>query len=114
MSREIKDQRNCPRVRIKCGATVRGEHSWVMSICENISENGFFIRELGNEGVGSLIKLELELPDRDLPLVAEGRVVWRGKYNGIRNGGGIAFTRILKDDRKWLAEFVSKELSGKD
>jgi Tfp pilus assembly protein PilZ len=94
-------------VRVKCRATIRGDRSWVFSVCENISEGGFYIRDLGNEVVGNIVKLEMELPDRDYPLVAEGRVVWQGN-NGSGNGGGLAFTRILKSDRKWLSDFVKK------
>ena len=101
------ERRRTLRVRVKCRATVRGSSSWIFSICENISEEGFFIRDVGNEETGNHVKLELELPDRDYPLITEGRVVWR-IYNGSRSGGGLVFTRMLKTDREWLADFIDK------
>ena len=104
---EAEQRRRYLRARVNCRATIRGNHSWVFSVCENISEDGFYIRDMGNEIVGNSVKIELELPDRDYPLVAEGRVVWR-KNNGLRSGGGLVFTRILKSDRKWLSDFIDK------
>jgi len=106
----VNNQRRYNRVNVKCCASVRGERSSVLSICENISEGGFFMRCLGKENVGSKIKFELELPERDLPLVAEGYVVWRNEDNP-RDGGGVTFTRMLRSDREWLADFVLKKSS---
>ncbi len=93
-------------LRIPVAARVKfreGEREEVW-FTQDLSEGGLFLKAERPPFVGTLLDLEISLPDVPNLVRARGDVVWR--QEGI--GCGVRFMRITQENRKTLREYIEK------
>ena len=102
-------KRRHQRAVIQSNVTFRGESYWQTCHAENISEGGIFIRALPKDTVGTEADLEFEIPNKDMPVMAKGEVVWCEKDENESVGCGMKFTRLYRLDRQLIQEFIAEK-----
>lgn len=83
------------------------------SVTKNIGAGGICLIVYKKVDVGSLLSLELRLPEHYSVIEAKGRVVWSSSFRieGDRRDRydlGIEFTQISESDRQKLSQYVFK------
>jgi len=85
----------------------RKEEIW---FTQDISEGGLFLKTENPPFVGTIMKLEISLPDVPKLVLLKGDVIWR--HDG--KGCGIRFLRITKEQRKVLRTFIEGAEEGQE
>jgi uncharacterized protein (TIGR02266 family) len=105
-------------LRLKVGLSIEYQSLglWQESATFNLSAWGVFIRTAVPFDAGEEVILRFQVPERDHPIRAMGRVVWANadpsKWGGM--GMGIQFLDLSEDDHAaielYLARLVSSQL----
>jgi hypothetical protein len=112
------EKRDAPRIPERCTVSYRAvdgsEHNpkRIASQTLNLSSSGLCLVSTEALEPDLHLALELQVADREEPLVAIGRVVWCDR-DGDRFRVGICFTWLREEDRADLpaiAAYVSKRL----
>ena len=105
---EYPQTRRHPRARIQCNVTFRGESCWQTCRAENISEGGIFLRAIPADCVGTEVDLEFEIPNKELPVMAKGEVIWC-ESDGDKElaGCGVKFLHLYRMDREFIQQYIA-------
>ncbi|MEW5692152.1 MAG: PilZ domain-containing protein [Candidatus Hydrogenedentota bacterium] len=80
------------------------------TVTKNISGNGLLFQTDENIPVGTIIKIEIHLPDQRPPIVTQARVVWVEELEEKKYDWGICFTDISREDQQRIIEYINKNL----
>jgi c-di-GMP-binding flagellar brake protein YcgR len=78
----------------------------------NISEGGLSIMILEKVRVGTLLSLNIALPDADQPIIATGRVLWIEEFTIYSTEAytfyecGVEYVNILSQDQENICHYV--------
>lgn len=104
---EVVERRAAPRIAVELPICLRvaSAADAVHGRSVNISKSGVFIATHHPPPIGTLIDIELELPDKKLLLHAKGQVM-RHSPPGAPPGVGVAFTDISYEAQELLDELT--------
>jgi Tfp pilus assembly protein PilZ len=111
---ERKYQRLNTAVKIIYGVMAK-MHRPFSSLSNNVGGGGICIPLERNLKKGEVLELEIELPGKDRPIFALGRVAWVKKAKGGAKKtvkycpyqGGIEFIAIEQEEREKILKFAS-------
>ena len=96
-----KDRRKNPRIGVHIWAEEQFQNSTYFHLLSNLSIGGFFIKKSLPFPVGSMVELELELPNSNKKLRVKGIVINNYSANdSAAIGTGIQFFDIKESVRK--------------
>lgn len=102
-----KDRRKNPRVGVHIWAKEQFQNAIYFNLLSNLSIGGFFIKKNLPFPVGSVVELELELPDSNQRLRVKGIVI--NNYNANDSaaiGTGIQFCDIKESVKKNIERYL--------
>ena len=113
-------------IRVNCNLDIRynlvsaREKAGMDSVSRDISAGGTKLILEQKMSPGSLLEMDVALPQEKNPLKVTGKVAWQReipgdiKKDGIRRfATGIEFVRISHADRQRLSQFVKTQVLGK-
>jgi len=101
------------RVHLQSDVTFRGVDIWQTCRAENISEGGIFLRSIPRDCVGTPVDLEFDIPNKELPVLAKGEVVWCENKGLEVAGCGVKFVRLYRMDRDLIQQFIAQAEEGR-
>ena len=94
------DRRDEPRVTIDLDVDYHEQGRSSFAFTGDLSAGGLFVRSNAPEQPGTILSIEIRLPNRAAPIRARGEVVWFDKDPEGKGGGmGIRFVD-LDDERR--------------
>jgi uncharacterized protein (TIGR02266 family) len=98
------------RVHYHVEVSVESDHNFYTGITRDLSEGGVFVATFDPPHVGSLVELDLKLPDIELPFHLQGIVRWRRECDlasdGLPPGCGIEWLGLTSAALIAIQEFV--------
>src|SRR5690349_8602624 len=98
------------RAKLEIEVTLESDHNFFLGLTENISEGGLFIATHSLRKVGTIVDLELQLPNLRDKFHAQGIVRWMRVYNEQSDtppGLGIQFLNLPPHAAHAIREFVN-------
>lgn len=106
------DQRRThPRFSVDLEVSIGSDHNFYAGFLENLSVGGVFIATHQLQKVGSVIEVNIQLPDRTEPIKARGEVRWIREYNERSNvppGMGLRFLELPPGAKEAIDAFLSQ------
>lgn len=109
----VKEKRRYPRLNINVNVeySVLETSESVAGNTKNISAGGICLIVYEDIKPGTILKLQIYLPDNHNPIQATGKVVWRSKVEvvadkRVRFDTGIEFLDIKDSDRNIIAQHI--------
>lgn len=104
---DSNDRRGRPRTRLEAEISLTSESQFFSDLSGDISEGGLFVATYRAVAVGTVIDIEVSLPDG--PVRAVGRVQWtRPGGLDLPPGLGIAFVALAEEDRRRIQLFCER------
>lgn len=88
--------------------TLVSEHNLIMGRSENISEGGLFVATTEVRAIGSVVRIELSLPNAAEPIGATGEVRWVRPAGALPAGIGFIFVELAESDITAIRRFVEE------
>ncbi len=105
--REQKERRRGDRARIQIWAEEKQGDSRYFHLLSNLSSGGFFIEKQLPFPVGSMVDLEIELPDMPEKVQIKGLVVNNYQDPDSKNlGAGVKFIDLNSAAKKRIKQFL--------
>ncbi len=106
------DQRRVhPRFSVDLEVSVGSDHNFYAGFLENMSVGGLFIATHQLQKSGSIIDVNIQLPDQPEPIRGRGEVRWIREYNERSNvppGMGIRFIELAPGAKEAIEGFLSQ------
>ena len=106
--RRMSDRRKYPRVPLSVKVTKMTSGAFQFYQASNISLGGVFIKAVEPLPIGTRLRVEIALPDRQIEV--EGEVVRVMQDERFPTGMGVKFLNLAPDIRQLIEEYVSREM----
>jgi uncharacterized protein (TIGR02266 family) len=105
MKKQVEqERRKSLRVPVAARVKLKGQPQEEVWFTEDIAEGGLFLKTQSPPFMGSVLELEISLPEPAGLLRVKGDVVWRQEGKGC----GIRFLRITAEQKKALRSFIEQ------
>ena len=105
----IPERRESPRIELELDVTLESAHNFYTGFGRNIGDGGLFIATQALPHLGEELVVRFRLPGVEQPICAQGVVRWvRDVGEAEAHGVGVALSRLGKDDRAAIDQFISK------
>jgi uncharacterized protein (TIGR02266 family) len=105
----LAERRESPRIELVIEVTLESAHNFYTGFGRNIGDGGLFIATQALPHLGEELLVRFRLPGIDRQIEAEGVVRWvRDVGEAEAHGVGVALSRLRKDDRAAIDQFIAK------
>ena len=98
-----KETRHMLRLPVATRVRIKGQGSQDILLTKNMSMGGLFLAAEDPPYAGSILEMEISLPNTESLLTLKAEVIWRQQGTGC----GVRFTRITAAQKKILAAFLA-------
>jgi uncharacterized protein (TIGR02266 family) len=104
------ERRGTDRLAYDVAVYVRNDEHEIVGLCGDISPGGLFVTTREHIPRGSLVELEVLLPDSDEALTLEAEVRWTREQwdeeSKVVPGLGVKFIDVTDDDRESISRII--------
>lgn len=100
----MDERREHSRIPVTTKVRRKGGDQEEVLFTDDLSEGGIFLKSETPPFVGTIVELEISIPNNDKLIEVKGEVAWRLEGKGC----GVRFMRITQAQRKMIRDFIAK------
>ncbi len=104
------ERREHRRITFVADISFTSDSNFYTGFTRDISEGGVFVATYNSFPVGTIMELQLQMPDGGDPINVKGEVRWYAEHNEESDGHpgvGLRFVDLTEDNRRRIDRFVT-------
>ena len=104
------ERRTHRRITFIADISFTSDSNFYTGFTRDISEGGVFVATYNSFPVGTIMELQLQMPDGGEPIKVKGEVRWYAEHNEESDGHpgvGLRFIGLSEENRRRIDRFVS-------